>query len=430
MNPTNEFPQMIELVQRFPNAPELNFHDVISTQFKKQKLNQKITLGMRIGIGVGSRGISNLREIVKATIDVLLTAGASPFIIPAMGSHGGATPEGQMKVLAEYGVTSEIMGVPIDGNMEVKSIGRTGEGRDVVLGVSAIGADAIIVLNRVKPHTDFRGIIGSGLQKMLVIGFGKQIGARNAHQAAAHLGHELVIRQFAEVILQTTPILCGIAIIENQRHQTAEIKVVSPDNLPDEEGKLFAQADASLARLPFNYIDLLIVDEIGKEFSGAGMDTNVIGRDICGYNTSLTWGKGLRPRISRIVVRSLSEATNGNGAGIGMADFTTTRAVQALDLKSTYLNAITAMSLQCAKIPIHFDTDREVLRHAISSLATFSLDELKVVRISNTLDLERFDVSVPCLDALDQCSNVEVIGSPKQLDFDEFGNLNPMVFSS
>src|ERR1700722_20635014 len=228
MNMGNQFPKMLEMEQGYPPSPKLDFADIIKEQFAAQGLRDKITPGMRIALGVGSRGITNLKEIVKAALGVLIDAGAQPFIVPAMGSHGGATAAGQLEMLAEYGVTPQSMGVPIEASMEVRKIGTALDGRDVVFSVPALEADGIVVLNRVKPHTDFRGTLGSGIQKMMVIGFGKQVGANNAHMAAAHKGFEVVLREFARVILGAAPIFCAIALVEDQHHQTAEIEVMRP----------------------------------------------------------------------------------------------------------------------------------------------------------------------------------------------------------
>jgi hypothetical protein len=283
----------------------------------------------------------------------------------------------------------------------------------------------VVVLNRVKPHTDFRGTLGSGILKMLTIGFGKQMGASNAHRAAARLGHELVIREFAKVILGAAPILCGVAIVEDQHHQTAEIEVIRPENIVHEEERLLGKARSLMASLPFDEIDLLIVDYIGKEISGTGMDTNVIGRDMNGYSTSLGANSPVNPHISRIFVRELTRATNGNGIGLGLADFTTTRAVKALDLRYTYINALTSMGLLPAKIPIHFDTDREAIHAALATLASSTPEKLRIVRIANTLTLDRFLVSESYVDSLTERSGVTAVGTPLDLEFDGVGNLFP-----
>ena len=426
MNMANHFPKMLEMGQSYPPSPKLDFSGLIKEQFAQQGLREKVTPGMRIALGVGSRGITNLKEIVKAALGVLTEAGARPFIVPAMGSHGGATAEGQLEVLAEYGVTPQSMGVPIEASMAVKKIGTAFDGVDVVFSVPAFEADGVVVLNRVKPHTDFRGTLGSGIQKMLVIGFGKQVGANNAHRAAAHMGYEVVLREFARVILGAAPIFCGIALVEDQHHQTAEIEVLRPENIVREEGRLFKKAESLLARLPFDEIDLLIIDRIGKDISGSGMDTNVIGRDIIGYTSSLHPASAVTPRVSRIFVRDLTPASNGNGIGIGMADFTTARLVKALNLQYTYMNALTSLGLLPAKIPIYFDTDRDAIQAALASLAVPEPEKLRVVRIADTLNLERFQASEACVGATNGHPGVTTAGAARDMEFDAAANLVPL----
>ena len=421
---------MVEVRQNFPASQPLDLPSLMQRQFEESGVNHHIVPGMRVAVGVGSRGITNLREIVRATLEILLRSGARPFIVPAMGSHGGATPEGQAKVLAEYGVTPAGMGVPFETSMEVRPIGATSDGLDVVFSLPALQADGIIVINRVKPHTDFHGRLGSGIQKMLTIGFGKHAGAANAHRAAIRIGHEKVIRDFAKVILSSVPVLCGVAILEDQHHQTAEIHVIPPGNIPSEEDRLLEKSRSLTPRLPMDEIDLLIVDKIGKEISGTGMDTNVIGRSIFGYSATLNSDAAQSPRIFRIFVRDLSEHTNGNGIGIGLADFTTSRTVRNIDMNSTYINALTSLGLPTVNIPIHFETDREALQQAVATLASARPERLRIMRISDTLNLERILVSESCLDAIRPdvtCldASVTVIGNPRPMQFDDAGNLLP-----
>jgi hypothetical protein len=425
MNMANHFPKMLEMGQSYPPSRKLDFSTLIKEQFAQQGLREKVTPGMRIAVGVGSRGITNLKEIVKAALGVLIEAGARPFIVPAMGSHGGATAEGQIQMLAEYGVTPESMGVPIDASMAVKKIGTAFDAVDVVFSVPAFEADGVVVLNRVKPHTDFRGTLGSGIQKMMVIGFGKQVGANNAHRAAAHLGYEVVLREIARVILGAAPIFCAIALVEDQHHQTAEINVLRPENIAREEGRLFKKAEALLARLPFDEIDLLIIDRIGKDISGSGMDTNVIGRDIDGYKATLHSTSSVTPRVSRIFVRDLTPASNGNGVGIGMADFTTSRFVNALNLQYMYMNALTSLGMLPAKIPIYFDNDRDAIQAALASLAVPNPEKVRVVRIADTLNLERFQASEACA-GLTNGHAVTIAGVARDMEFDLAANLMPL----
>ena len=425
MNKSNHLPRMLEVAQSYPSSQKLDFPALLEQQFTATGLRSKIKPGMKLAVGVGSRGITNLKEIVKAALDVLIKAGAKPFIIPAMGSHGGATPEGQIEMLASYGVTTQSMGVPIEASMEVKKIASAFGELDVVFSVPALAADGVVVLNRVKPHTDFRGTLGSGIQKMLVIGFGKQVGANNAHRAAAHRGYEAVLREFAKTILGTVPVFCGIALVEDQHHQTAELQVIPPENIVREEGKLFQKAESLLARLPIEDIDLLIVDRMGKDISGSGMDTNVIGRDINGYTSSLHPEGTVTPRVSRIFVRDLTPASSGNGQGIGMADFTTARLVKSLNLQYTYMNALTSLGLLPAKIPIYFDNDRDAIQAALASLATSEPEKLRVVRIADTLNLERFLVSESCESAIHGRAGVSAMGHGRDMEFDSAANLLP-----
>jgi hypothetical protein len=428
MHSSKHFPKMFEMVQSYPPSPKLDFPSILADQFSQTGLRDKITPGMRIALGVGSRGITNLKEIVKAALGVLIDAGARPFIVPAMGSHGGATAAGQLEMLAEYGVTPQSMGVSIEASMEVRKIGTALDGRDVVFSVPALEAEGIVVLNRVKPHTDFRGNLGSGIQKMLVIGFGKQVGANNAHCAAAHLGYEVVLRGFAKTILDAAavPVLGGIALLEDQHHQTAVIAVLRKEDIVREEDKLFQKATSLLARLPFDEIDLLIVDRMGKDISGSGMDTNVIGRDIAGYISSIRSENPVTPRVGRIFVRDLTPASNGNGVGIGMADFTTARLVKTLNLQYTYMNALTSLGLQPAKIPIYFDNDREAIQAALASLAEPDAEKLRVVRIADTLNVERLQVSEACLRGMNGHAAGTSVGKARDMEFDAAANLLPL----
>ncbi len=421
-----QFPRMHSVEQNYPRSQSLNFSAEIARQFQSEKIHTRIRPGMRIAVGVGSRGITNIREILQAVIAELIAAGAKPFLLPAMGSHGGATPVGQEKLLEGYGITSASMGVPIETSMDVVEVGKAFGRKSVVLSSHAMNADGIIILNRVKPHTDFRGTLGSGLQKMLVIGFGKKIGAANAHGEAVHRGYEPVLREYAKVILAAAPVLCGIAILEDQHHATAKLQVVAAEKIIASENDLLEEARALMPRLPLDEIDLLIVDQIGKEISGSGMDTNIIGRDITGYSTSLQPETPLLPRIFRIFVRDLTAATNGNGVGIGLADFTTTRAVRALDKRYTYVNALTAIGLHPAKIPIHFDSDRETLALAIATLAPADIHKLRIVRILNTLSLDRVHVSEGCIPHLKRHATMKVSASAEELRFDDNGNLLPI----
>ena len=424
-------PKMIEVKQNFPASKRLEIPVVVREQFAKSGMLGQIKPGVRIAVGVGSRGISNLPVIVKAVLEVLAGAGAKPFIIPAMGSHGGATAEGQTRVLAEYGVTAEAMGVPIDARMDVRKIGEAFNGRDVVFSAAALEADRVVVINRVKPHTDFHGPMGSGIQKMLAVGCAKQAGANLAHSAAIHEGYLEAFREYARVVLENVKVLCGVAILEDQHHQTAEIEVLPRAQIVSGEARLIVRATEMLPRLPLNEVDLLIVDEMGKNISGTGMDTNVIGRGIHGYS-SLLHGNGHAASngdsmlIHRILVCSLTKASEGNGTGLGLADFATKRLVNALDLRVTYMNALTSLGVLTPKIPIYFDTDREAVEQGLASLASRHPEQLRVVRIANTLQLEKMLVSESCAEALRIQPGITLGGAAVEMRFDREGNLLPL----
>jgi hypothetical protein len=406
--------------RRFPEHPAVDLAAVL-----RPALAALVRRGMSVAVGVGSRGVTRLAEVVRETLDALRAAGASPFIIPAMGSHGGATPEGQRALLAEYGVTEASMGVPVRDSMETVLLGRSPEGIPVHFSAEARRADGVVVLNRVKPHTDFSGPLGSGLQKMLGVGFGKQRGAAAIHAAASRRGLEAVLLAVAGVVLREVPVLAGIALLEDGRHRCARVEVVPGPEIPAREPALLAEANRLMPRLPVERVDVLVVDRIGKNISGAGMDPNVIGRTISGYSASLA-DHAASPVIHRIIVRDLTPESHGNATGIGLADFTTTRLLRGIDWPVTRMNALTSLSLNAFKIPLSFDTDRECLERA---LATVPLEEgfrPRVLRIRDTLNLERFEASEALAAEMADVPGVEELAPAREILFDPGGNLLPM----
>ncbi len=421
-----EFPRMFGLRQKFPASSGLNIVASIQSLFQDQPNLQQIKPGQQIAVAVGSRGITNLTVIVSTVLNMIKTQGAMPFIVAAMGSHGGGTEVGQREVLATYGITEERLGVPIRTSIEVSHLGATADGIEVNFSSDALSADGIIIINRVKPHTDFRGAIGSGIMKMMAIGLGKRKGAATCHAAASEFGHEHVIRTAGRKILESAPILGGIALLEDQQHQTARIEFLSPERIESAEEELLKEARALMPTLPFKEIDLLIVDQIGKNISGAGMDPNVIGRAVQGYAPSFVSFPDA-PRIGRLFVRDLSSETHGNAVGIGLADFTTVRAVRGINKAVTYLNALTALTPQCAKIPVHFDSDREAIAGGLASLALKDIRRAKVVRILDTLSLEELQVSEAYIGELAGINNVSRTGDPCEMQFDSAGNLFPLA---
>ena len=412
---------MFAVRQNFPVLPPLNLRATLEAEFKK--ISARLKPGARIAVAVGSRGITHLPEIVLGVLDLLRAAGTQPFIIPAMGSHGGATPEGQTEVLASYGITEAAMKAPIRPSLDARQVGATPDGVPVVCSVEALGADGIILVNRVKPHTDFAGTLGSGIVKMCVIGLGKRTGAATMHGTASRVGHEKAIRSIARVLLQTAPILCGVAILENQFHETAKLVVLPRDEIESGEMPLLAEARQLMPRLPFDEIDLLIIDRIGKNISGAGMDPNITGRWVDGYSTSLLRDGRPAPFIRRIFVRDLTPETHGNAIGIGLADVTTTRLVRAMDHRATSINALTALTPQGAKIPIHFDTDREAMDLTLDSLAMADPGAARIARIPDTLSLAHLEVSEGLRKDVEHLPNLTVMSNPSAMRFDERQNL-------
>lgn len=390
-----------------------------------ERLRPALTPGAVVAVGAGSRGISSIAAIIRAVCDVLTGYGAKPFIIPAMGSHGGATAEGQRHVLESYGITEETMRVPIRASMEVVELGQTPGGIRVFLDRHAAEADFILPVNRVKPHTDFRGENESGIVKMTAVGFGKLAGAQEYHHQAYHLGHARVFREVASVVLSTGKVLGGLAILENALHETARITAVHPDNYLAEDQALLNEARRLMPRLPCDDVDLLIVDEIGKNLSGTGMDTNIIGRSVNGYIENVPT-HDTAPRIRRILVRDLTVESAGNGIGIGLADFTTVRFMDKLNLQATVINGLTAMTPFNAKLPVYFGTDREAIEMGLKTAGIRELPTGRIVRIKNTLSLNVIEMSSAYFNEVQRHEHLTIIDEPREILFDAQGNLSDL----
>jgi hypothetical protein len=383
-----ELPKVALIEHRFDPQKIEDIPAEVSRQLRVLRLQNKIRPGDTVAVTAGSRGVSNIGIITKTVVDELKRVGARPFIFPSMGSHGGATAEGQSKILEAYGITESRMGCPILSTMEVAYLGDAEDDFPIYVDNYAMEADHIVVVNRIKPHTKFDGPIESGLMKMMAIGMGNQMGAHYYHQAAVRLTFQRILETVGREVLRECPILCGVGIVENGYDQTCLIKALLPEEIPKGEEALLVIAKERMARLPFHDIDVLVIDEIGKNISGTGMDINVTGRnrDILGdYTTS--------PRVGRIFVRDLTGETEGNALGIGLADFTTTRVVEKMDRKKTYINCLTAVSPEKGAIPLYFDTDREALEACFTSIGDRASQSVRLVHIKNTLHLSRLSVS-------------------------------------
>ncbi len=413
----SQFPRMARIKQQF-SGPML--HDVAgSVREALAGIALPIKPGQSVALPVGSRGVVNIDIIVRATVDHLRTLGARPFIFPAMGSHGGGTVVGQRSVLEHYGVTEDTMGCPIRATMDVVQIGEV-LGLPMWLDRYAAEADWIGVINRVKPHTGFSGEIGSGLFKMMTIGMGKHRGAVQAHRANIRLGYETMITELGREMLRAARIAFGLGIVENGYDETALVQVFVPGEIESGERELLRRAKAWMAKLPFDMVDLLIVDEMGKEVSGTGMDTHVIGRHATFFERPFA-----TPKVIFIVACDLSPNTHGNANGIGLADFTTRRLADKIDWEPTYVNALTACTPGGPKLPAVLDTTRDAIGVALACLGLERPEEARVVRIKNTLWLGEVEVSEALLPQLATRPDLTRLSDPGPLAFDPDGHLPP-----
>ena len=413
-------PKMTRIQQQFEAPVLTDLPAAIHAELDRINAATIVKPGKTVAITAGSRGVANVDVAVKATVDYLKGLGAKPFVVPAMGSHGGATAEGQRSVLEHYGITEETVGAPVKATMEVVELGKTADGLPVFFDRYAAEADHVVPLNRIKAHTDFNGSIESGLMKMMVIGLGKQQGANLYHRAFFQYSFEHVIRAVGGFILDTGKIAFGLGLIENAHEDTAKAVAIPAAQLLQSERELLVEAKSLMGRLPFDELDLLIVDWTGKNISGTGMDTNVIGRMMQNFEP-----EPAKPAILRIFVRDLTEESDGNATGIGLADFTTTRLVDKIDRHSTYMNGITALGPQKSKIPFYYDTDREAIEVALDTIGLTEPEDARVIRIESTLRLTELDISEVLLEDAKLHSRLDVIGETQPFEFDTVGNLLP-----
>ncbi|ODS34415.1 MAG: hypothetical protein SCARUB_00426 [Candidatus Scalindua rubra] len=420
------YPGLIQIKQKFSSQAVDNVIEKVKSEIANLKLGKRIKPGDKIAITAGSRGISDIDIIIKVVIDELIKLQGQPFIIPAMGSHGGATPKGQLNVLAGYGITEENMGAPIKATMEVIKIGENKDGIPVYVDKNAVTADHVVVINRVKPHTRFIGQIESGLIKMLLVGLGKDVGAKIYHQAIMKYTFDQMIESVLPIVLSKLSVLFGLAIIENTYGNVAIIKGMISENFIKEEPELKRESFKLMAKLPFRNIDLLIIDEMGKDISGTGMDTNIIGHKVDSTLQTQDMVKTQNSRkvlngISRIFVRDLTPKSHGNACGIGLADFTTRRLVNKINFQETYINCIAGLRPEGAKIPMTFDCDKDAINTAISLCGMDDTENIKIVWIKNTLELEKIIVSEAYKGDLKGRDDLEQISSAKEIVFDSSG---------
>ena len=414
--------QLQKLVPIRQNFPERRLPDVptaVRGAMQAAAWTQSVPAGSRIAVGVGSRGITNIDVIAKAVVDFWNSRDCKPFIIPVMGSHGAATGPGQADVLAHYAITEETMGCPIVSSLDVEPIGTTPDGVEVVMSKDALEADGVMLCSRVKWHTDFEGKIESGIHKMMAIGLGKWAGAQRYHTHGLKLGLEHVIRTVGEVVLGTGKMLGGLAILEDAHHNTAEVHAVGSAGMVEEEEKLLARVKSWKPNIPVKELDILIVDEIGKNFSGAGMDTKVINRS--GRRGPNVWD-GV-PTIHRIFARDLSPLSYGNAVGIGLSDVISDRLYKKIDFEPTWINSLTASSLTAAYVPLHFADDRTCVEKIAPTCGKLDVSDVSIGWIRNSMDLSELMISENLLDEVRQNPEIEILGEAVEIEYDSDGNL-------
>ena len=371
--------------------------------------------GGEVAVGAGSRGIANLPSIVRGVVGAVRDAGYDPFVFPAMGSHGGATGEGQREMLGSLGVTEDAIGCEIRSSMEVVRVGETDDrGVPVYADAHAVAADAIVPVNRVKPHTDYDGPVESGLSKMLVIGMGKQRGAKTAHEWAIDWSFRNMIPEITEELLAELPVAGGVAIVEDQFDDTALIEGVPPSGFLDREAELLERAYDLLPTVPFDDVDVLVLDRQGKDVSGQGMDTNVIGRRPFAINEPAPE----RPDIKRIFVRGLTETTHGNAMGMGSADFVHRDLAAELDSSTSLINAITASTTRGVRLPPVVETDRAGLVASLSTVGVVDPETVRVLRATDTMRLDRLYASPALVEEARDRTDLRVVAEPTPIEFD------------
>jgi hypothetical protein len=421
----SQYPLIFRVRQSF-QAPTLAVGQIpatIAAELSRLNLGQQVKPGQTVAITAGSRGVANIALILKAAVEHVQSLGARPFIVPAMGSHGGGTAEGQRELIEGYGVTEAYCGCPIRASMETVVVCQAAEGFPVHFDKQAFGANHVLVVGRVKPHTNFVGDIESGLMKMMLIGLGKHEGAKIYHRAIMNHSFGQIVRSVAREVLAKCRIVAGLGIVENAYDQTAKIQAVAPREFEEREKELLVLAKQWIPRLPFKTADILLLDQIGKNISGAGMDTNVVGRKFNDHVAAEhEW-----PKIKRIIIRDLTEATHGNACGIGMAEFCRSRCIEKMDARITRINCLTGGHPTGAMLPLDYPTDRECLDAAQPTIGLTEPPQSKLLWAHNTLDVAEVECSVAYLNEARERSDLEIIKDPRPMPFDAAGNLADRV---
>jgi hypothetical protein len=416
-------PRMANVRQKFEAQRLTDIGAAVAREFQRPEIRGRVQRGQVVAVGCGSRGIANIAEIAKCVIRELRALGAQPFVFPCMGSHGAATAEGQKKVLESYGITEAATGAPIRASMETAVVGNLPDGTPVHMDRHAAEADAVVVINRIKPHTGFRGATESGLTKMLSIGIGKIVGASTYHAHGMDRFAEL-LPQIRDVNISKRNVLFGVGIIENAYDETTLIEAIPAPALAAREPELQALSKRMMPQLAFDEIDVLIIDEMGKNISGAGFDPNITGRN----RRAVQWLP--RPLVKKIVVLGLTRESMGNATGLGSADVITMRLYREMDVPSTYANIITSCNLDGASIPMIMNTDREAIALAVKTVVRVKPQDCRIVRLRNTLQLAEIQVSEPMLaEIARQPERFEMVSGPAPFAFDASGTLAPLTLT-
>ena len=415
----SSYPQMFRVRQRFEGPRLEDVPGQVDAQLARLKLGAKVKPGQSVAITAGSRGVANVHLILRAAVEHLQGLGARPFVVPAMGSHGGGTAHGQREVVESYGITEEFVGCPIRSGTETVVVCRTAEGFPVHFDRLAYEADHVLVSNRVKPHTRFVGEIESGLMKMMLIGLGKCAGAQVYHRAIQDYSFAQIIRSVVGEVLRKCRILAGLAVVENAYDETALIEAVAPDQFESREKELLVLAKKWMARLPFPQVDILLVDQIGKNISGTGMDTNVVGRKFDDHKAV----EDEFPKVKVIALRGLTPETHGNAIGMGLAELCKSQLLRETEVEATRLNGIIAGHVAGAMPPLDYETDREILDVALGMVGLVEPPEAKVLWIRNTLELAEVECSAVYLEEARRRADLEILTALRDLPLGADGNL-------
>jgi len=412
-------PQTFRVRQSFDALQVNDVPAEVHAQLARLRLGERIRRGESVAISVGSRGIAGIDVIVRAIVEHLRGLGGEPFIVPAMGSHGGGTAEGQRQVVESYGVTEQFVGCPIRSGMDSVVVCQTNEGFPVHFDRHAFEADHVLVCGRVKPHTRFCGEIESGLLKMMLIGLGKCEGAIVYHRAIKDYSFDQIVRSVAREVIAKCRVVAGLAIVENAYDRTARIEAVRPEEFEPREKELLVLAKRLMARLPFDRADVLLIDRIGKNISGVGCDTNVVGRKYHDHEAAEDeW-----PKVKRICVRGLTPQTHGNAIGIGVSEFCRSRVLREMDAEITRLNAIVSGHVSAGMPALDFETDREMLEVALGTIGLAEPPDARLLWIANTLELAEVECSAAYLDEARRREDLTILTEPRELPFDAAGNL-------